>query len=164
MPDYKCTPPKGGGGKALYYVLLVIVILVGLKVEHFLAEYGTYVLIAIGLVTGTIVVTYAYRLYAALKVRTWREDDASVMSKHDAIRVWEETRFPLDGGPVVKGEVLRNEKPAITQGHGEGASGLPAWREGERSGSQRSRTTRYRNRTWPTLRQDESSKPQRPEQ
>jgi hypothetical protein len=172
MPDYTCTPPKGGGGgKTLYIVLTVIIVLAALKLEHFLAEYGIYVLIAIGLATGAIAARFAYRAYTELKARTWRMEDASVMSKYEAERQiyygGRYPRHPLDGGPYIKGEVIEGDvnsayPRAITEGHGKRATGLPRGEEGTRSGSQRSGPPRRRQSTWPALRQDTGE--ERPEQ
>lgn len=169
MPDYKCTPPKGGG-KIWVIFILAIVVVAGAKVGETIAHYFVYVLWAAGIITTAVLIRLGYNVRQALKARTWHIEDASVMSKHDAEqRIYYGGRFPLDGGTVIQGRVIEGDVNSaypreITEGNREGASGLPTWRESTRSGSQRSGPTRRKQSTWPTLRQNQSDKPERPEQ
>lgn len=168
-PDYKCTPPKGGG-KIWVVFILAIVVVVGAKMGEAIAHYFVYVLWAAGIITTAVLIRLGYNVTQALKARTWHIEDASVMSKHEALRGYETGASWMlnqnrkhDAGYVI-GEVVNDEKPAIEKGNRQGASGLPAWRESTGSGSQRSGSTRRKQSTWPTLRQDQSGKPKRPEQ
>jgi hypothetical protein len=157
MPNYKCTPPSGGKGKVVYYIVLILALVIAVKVEYFLAEYLTYILIAIAVVVGIGAGRLAYNIATALRAKTWHMEDASVMSKHDAERVYYGGRYPLDGGPVIKGEVIegdiRSAYPrAITKGHRKGTTGLPGWEKGTRSRSPRSQEAGDSESRWPKKR------------
>lgn len=168
-PDYKCTPPKGGGNIWVIFVFAIVVV-AGAKMGEAIAHYFVYVLWAAGIITTAVLIRLGYNVTKALKARTWHIEDASIMSKHDAEqRIYYGGRFPLDGGTVIQGHIIEGDvnsayPRAITEGNREGASGLPTRRESTRSGSQRSGPTRRKQSTWPTLRQDQSGKPKRPEQ
>lgn len=151
MPDYNCTPPKGGG-KGVRLFLLAVLVVICAAIGREVAHYFIYVLIGIGVIAAASLTGYIVKIRRNLQARTWQIEDASVMSKHDALQWQYAQRHPLDGGPVIQGEVIPGEKPAITEGNRRGTSGLPPWGESERSGSPRSEETRDSESRWPKKR------------
>lgn len=159
MPNYKCTPPKGGGGRVLYIFLLILLAVIAVKVEAEIARYLTYILIGLAIVLSVVVVRLGFSVYHALQARTWKMQNASVMSKHDALRGYETgTSWMLnqnrkhDAGYAIPGEVIDDAQSAIEESYGTGASGLSEGQNGARSGSQRSGSPRRSKRTWPKKR------------
>lgn len=168
MPNYKCTPPKGGGGRALYICLLIILAVIAVKVGGFIAEYLTWFLVGIGVIATAVTAKLGYSVIRALQTRTWKMDDASVMSKHDANQIYYGGHFPrhpLDGGPYIQGEVLEvdinsaypkeltgDAQSTDPQSDRERVARLQRREASKRRGSQRGGTTRNGESGWPQKR------------
>lgn len=165
MPDYNCTPPKGGSvGKTIWVIALIFAVVIISKTVGFIEEYFVWFATAASIITASIAAKYGIDVWRALHVRTWKMKDASVMSKYERDKLEQRyaERHALDGGPVIRGELINGS--IRTESDRAGTTGLPSGETRERSRRPQSRRTSRQQRGWPEIESDAEKKPGRPEQ